>query len=105
MENGSRVICAFASCTFDYKTKEEVVSVAFMAECEFLNPVCCHEDFYLYCQNSCYEQALNIENQMIQDEDWPEMIGVVDDSVLQELGRTSEMRHSVQYNFLPDQTN
>ena len=103
MSNGSRVVCAFASCTFDYESKEEVVSVAFMAECEFIDPVCCHEEFYLHCKKGCYEQAVNIEHQMTQDEDWPEMIGVVDDNVLQELHRTSEMRHSLQYNYLPDQ--
>ena len=99
----SRVVCAFASCTYDYMKKEEVISIAFMVECEFIDPICSHEVSYLVCKNGCYEQILNIERQMIHDEDWPEMIGVVDDDVLQEISRSSEMRHCVNYNYLPDQ--
>ena len=104
ISDNSRVVCAFASCTYDFIKKEEVLSIAFMAECEFVDLICSHEVSYLVCKNDCYEKMLNIERQMIHDEDWPEMIGVVDDDVLQEISRSSEMRHSVNYNYLPDQT-
>ena len=97
------LVCQFASYNFDEVTRTETLSLAFTAECEFVDIMCKHSLYYFKCKEGCYENIKSLEDQMVDDESYPVMLGPVTDDTFDELNRRSHLRHSVQILFLPTQ--
>ena len=97
----SSIICQFASIHFDEHTRTETLSVAFTQECEFVDLICEHSTYYFDCKEGCSDRMKYYENQLMDDESYPVMLGPVSEETMDEIDRRSQFRHSLQILYLP----
>ena len=96
-------ICQFASRHFNELTRIETICVAFTEECEFVDLICTHSKYYFECIEGCNDCVKLTENQMLEDESYPVMLGPVTEETMDEINRRSMLRHSIQILYLPTQ--
>ena len=99
----SSLICQFASYHFDEITRTETLCIAFTQECEFVDLICKHSEVYFDCKEGCSDRMKAYEDQLLDDESYPVMLGPVTDETYDEINRRSHLRHSLQMIYLPTQ--